>query len=169
MFAKVKQRLQDMSTVKRLCEGAEGAVRRAGQELPGAEHYVLSALALDEGSARRVFARLGMDADAYRTALAGLHAEALRKVGIDADGLGQPMPAGGKPAALFDSQPSGQALMRALQEVAKQSAAPLCGAHVLLAAAGMQHSLAGRALRGMGVEPATLVRAAEEELGATFA
>lgn len=53
MFAKVKQRLQDMGTVKRLCEGAEGAARRAGQELPGAEHYVLSALELDEGSARR--------------------------------------------------------------------------------------------------------------------
>ena len=169
MFTKFKQHLQDMRTIKSLCEGAEEQARRAGQEQPGAEHYVLSALALDDGSARRVFERLGKDPAAYRAALAGEHVAALRKLGIDAGGVGKPQPAAGKPAALFDSQPSGQTLMQALPELAKRSPAPLCGAHVLLAAAGMQHSLAARALRFMDVEPQALARAAEEELGAAHA
>jgi ATP-dependent Clp protease ATP-binding subunit ClpA len=166
MFSKFKQNLRDMRTIKTLCEGAEGEARKVGQEQPGAEHYVLSALALEDGSARRVFERLGKDAEAYRSALAGQHSEALRKVGIDADGLGAPQPVAGKPAALFDSQPSGQALMQALPDLAKRSQAPLGGAHVLLAAAGMPHSLAGRALLAMGVEAQALVQAATEELGA---
>lgn len=169
MFSKFKQHLQDMRTIKSLCEGAEDQARRAGQEHPGAEHYVLSALALDDGSARRVFERLGKDPEAYREALAGQHVAALKKLGIDAGGVGEPQPVAGKPAALFDSQPSGQALMQALPELAKRSQAPLCGAHVLLAAADMQHSLAARALRAMGVELEALALAAEAELGAAHA
>ena len=169
MFSKFKQHLQDMRTIKSLCEGAESEARKAGQERPGAEHYVLSALGLDDGSAARVFGRLGVSPQAYRVALAGLHAGALNTLGIDAGGVGKPQPAAGKPAALFDSQPSGQALMQALPELAKRSPAPLCGAHVLLAAAGMQHSLAARALRSMDVEPQALARAAEEELGVAHA
>jgi len=169
MFSKFKQHLQDMRTIKTLCEGAEDQARKAGQQHPGAEHYVLSALALDDGSARRVFERLGKDPEAYREALAGQHVAALKKLGIDAGGVGEPQPVAGKPAALFDSQPSGQALMQALPELAKRSPAPLRGAHVLLAAAGMQHSLAARALRTMDVELEALARAAEEELGAAHA
>ncbi|KQV84661.1 hypothetical protein ASD15_05635 [Massilia sp. Root351] len=169
MFSKFKQHLQDMRTIKSLCEGAEGHARVAGQEHPGAEHYVLSALELDDGSARRVFERLGKDADAYRRALAGQHVDALKKLGIDAGGVGAPAPIAGQPAALFNSQPSGQALMQALPELAKRSSTALCGAHVLLAAAGMQHSLAARALRAMDVEPQALARAAEDELGTAHA
>eukprot|EP01034_Spumella_vulgaris_P032164 gene32164-39721_t len=147
MFSKFKQHLQDMRTIKSLCEGAESEARKAGQERPGAEHYVLSALGLDDGSAARVFGRLGVSPQAYRVALAGLHAGALNTLGIEAGGVGEPQPATGKPEALFDSQPSGQALMQALPELAKRSQCPLCGAHVLLAAAGMQHSVAARARR----------------------
>lgn len=169
MFSRFKQHLQDMRTIKTLCEGAEGQARKAGQELPGAEHYVLAALELDDGSAQKVFGRLGKEPEAYRKALAGQHGEALRKLGIDAGGVGEPQPVAGKPAAMFDSQPSGQALMQALPELAKRSQAPLCGAHVLLAAAGMPHSLAARALRAMGVEPQALALAAEEELGMAHA
>ncbi|KQW87086.1 hypothetical protein ASC94_27060 [Massilia sp. Root418] len=158
-----------MQTIKALCEGAEEQARKAGQEQPGAEHYVLSALALEDGSARRVFGRLGKDAEAYRAALARQHSEALRKLGIDAGGAGEPLPVAGEASGLFDSQPSGQALMQALPELAKQSQAPLRGAHVLLAAAGMQHSLAARALRAMDVELEALVQAADEELGKVHA
>lgn len=169
MFSKFKQHLQDMRTIKSLCEGAEGEARKAGQEQPGAEHYVLSALELDDGSARRVFERLGKSPQAYRAALAGLHAEALRKVGIDAGSVGEAQAVADKPAALFESQPSGQALMQALPELAKRTQTPLCGAHVLLAAAGMRHSLAARGLLAMDVELEGMARAAEEEVGAAHA
>jgi ATP-dependent Clp protease ATP-binding subunit ClpA len=164
MFAKLKQRLQDMRTIKDLCEGAEQQARQTGQPQPGAEHYVLSALELADGSARRVFQRLGADPDAYRAALASQHANALGKLGIDASGIQAAMPVGGTPSAVFDSQPSGQALMQALPELTRRLPAPLCGAHVLLAAATMQHSQAARALRAMNLDPQALTLAAEKEL-----
>lgn len=164
MFAKLKQRLQDMRTIKNLCESAESQARQAGQRQPGAEHYVLSALDLADGSARRVFQRLGADPDAYRAALASQHADALEKLGIDASSVPDATPIGGAPPAMFDSQTSGQALMQALPELTRRLPAPLCGAHVLLAAAAMQHSTAARALRAMNLEPQALTHAAEEEL-----
>jgi deferrochelatase/peroxidase EfeB len=164
MFAKLKQRLQDMRTIKDLCQGAENQARLAGQEQPGAEHYVLSALELADGSARRVFQSLGADPDAYRAALAGQHASALGKLGIDGSGIPAATPVSGAPSAIFDSQPSGQALMQALPELTRRLPAPLCGAHVLLAAAAMQHSQAARALRAMNLEPQALTQAAEKEL-----
>ncbi|CAN7424890.1 Clp protease N-terminal domain-containing protein [Pseudoduganella sp. LjRoot289] len=167
MFAKLKQRLQDMRTIKNLCEGAESQARQAGQRQPGAEHYVLSALELADGSARRVFQRLGADPDAYRAALASQHVNALGKLGIDASGVPPATPVDGAPAAIFDSQPSGQALMQALPEMTRRLPAPLCGAHVLLAAAAMQHSQAARALRTMKLEPQALAQAAQEELQRT--
>ena len=164
MFAKLKQRLQDMRTIKNLCEGAENQARQAGQQQPGAEHYVLSALDLADGSARRVFQRLGADPDAYRAALTSQHVNAFGKLGLDASGIPAATPVSGAASAVFDSQPSGQALMQALPELTRRLPVPLCGAHVLLAAAAMHHSLAARALRAINLEPQALTQAAEKEL-----
>jgi ATP-dependent Clp protease ATP-binding subunit ClpA len=165
MFAKLKQRWKDSRTIMALSLDAERRALQAGQQHPGAEHYTLAALDLEDGSARRVFQRLGADPEAYRLALADRHAAALSTLGIDAEPLQQaapPSPA--KAATLFDAQPSGQALMQSLPELQRRLPAPLCGAHVLLAAAAMTHSAAGRALKVLGIEPETLSRVAEDEL-----
>lgn len=168
MFAKLKQRWQDMRTIADLSKDAERRALQAGQQHPGAEHYALAALDLADGSARRVFQRIGADPEAYRAALANRHAEALSAMGLDAaDAVARPTPAvAGK---LFDAQPSGQALMQTLPEVQRRLPAPLCGAHILLVVAGMRLSAAGRALGAINVDPQALGRAAEEELRAMLA
>jgi ATP-dependent Clp protease ATP-binding subunit ClpA len=170
MFTKLKQRWKDTRTIMALSLDAERRALQAGQQHPGAEHYTLAALDLEDGSARRVFERIGADPEAYRAALAERHAAALSTLGIDAEPLQQAEPPSQANAStLFDAQPSGQALMQSLPELQHRLPAPLCGAHVLLAAAAMPHSAAGRALKTINIEPQALRRAAEEELRALIA
>jgi hypothetical protein len=52
MFDRLRHRLRGVGTLKTLCEAAEQHARRAGQDQPGAEHFVLAALDLPDGSAR---------------------------------------------------------------------------------------------------------------------
>ena len=171
MFAKLKQRWQDMRTIADLSKDAERRALQAGQRHPGAEHYALAALDLADGSARRVFQRIGADPEAYRAALANRHAEALSAMGLDAvdamDAGARSAP--GKAGKLFDAQPSGQVLMQTLSVVQRRLPAPLCGAHILLAVAGMRLSAAGRALGAINVDPQALGHAAEDELRAMLA
>lgn len=214
MFAKLRQRWKDARTIMALSLDAERRALAEGQRHPGAEHYMLAALDLPDGSARRAFARVGVDPEAYRAALANRHTVALNAMGIaaavdgmpgapvadtgrpSAEGSGQgDVPAaalhaarasdtdrapdaagvsaaaagtGLAPSALFDAQPSGQALLQSLPELQRRLPAPLCGAHVLLAAATMAHSTAGRAFRAIGIDPQALGRAAEVELRAAM-
>ncbi|MTV36152.1 Clp protease N-terminal domain-containing protein [Duganella radicis] len=178
MFAKLKQRWQDTRTIMKLSLDAEQRALREGQQHPGAEHYTLAALDLPDGSARRVFARIGADPEAYRAALANRHTAALSAIGLAAananvtpagassaaDGLAPPA----EPTLLFDAQPSGQTLMQSLPELQRRLPAPLCGAHVLLAAAAMAHSAAGRAFKAIDIDLQALGSAAEAELRAAI-
>ncbi|MYM67409.1 peptidase [Pseudoduganella sp. FT55W] len=166
MFAKLKQRWQDTRTIMALSLGAEQRALQEGQQHPGAEHYTLAALDLPDGSARRVFARIGADPDAYREALNNRHTEALNAIGFYDAAVEAAPPA--ESTLLFDVQPSGQALMQSLPELQRRLPAPLCGAHVLLAAASMAHSAAGRAFKAIGIDLQTLGSAAEAELRAAM-
>lgn len=167
MFAKLKQRWQDTRTIMKLSLDAEQRALHEGQRHPGAEHYTLAALDLPDGSARRVFARIGADPEAYRAAIANRHAAALNGIGLAAPGHDAGA-APADPALLFDAQPSGQALMQSLPELQRRLPAPLCGAHVLLAAASMAHSAAGRAFKAVGIDLQALGSAAEAELRAAI-
>jgi len=173
MLAKLRQRWQDARTIMKLSLDAEKRALQEGQQHPGAEHYTLAALDLPDGSARRVFARIGADPEAYRAALAGRHAAALNAIGLhatvgDANGAASADDATAPAAAtlLFDAQPSGQSLMQSLPELQRRLPAPLCGAHVLLAVAAMAHSAAGRAFKSIGIDLQALGSAAEAELRA---
>ena len=61
MFAKLKQRWKDTRTIMALSLDAEKRALQEGHKHPGAEHYTLAALDLEDGSARRVFARIGVN------------------------------------------------------------------------------------------------------------
>ena len=74
--------VREIRTIDRLLTGAEAQARRLGDDLPGAEHLLLSALELPDGTARATFARVGADADRLAEAIADRHAAALRAVGI---------------------------------------------------------------------------------------
>src|SRR5687767_10675111 len=74
---KLTKRVRDVRTINMLLTGAEAEARRAGESLPGAEHLLLSAIALPDGSARRAFERVGADPDRLQAAIAAQHADAL--------------------------------------------------------------------------------------------
>ena len=170
MFRRIRQRLRDMQTISQLCSGAERHALQGGEKAPGAEHFLLAALDLPEGSARRVFGRLQADAGGVAAAIAGQYAEALRHVGVDAarleamGGAPAPLPPTGRPLA---STASGQALMQGLAaRRAQDKDIPLLGAHVLAVIAGMEHGVAARSLQRMGVALPALGAAAKAEIEA---
>ena len=169
MFDRLRHRLRDVGTVKALCQAAEAHARHAGQDQPGAEHFVLAAIDLPDGSARRAFARLDASADAFAAALEQQHRDALGAIGIDPAAWPEPPAgaAGAPPAGLYRAQPSGQALMQALAHDRERAGEiPLIGAHVLAAAAQATQGTTDRALRVMGIDAAALRRAAVQEIAA---
>lgn len=163
MFNKLKRRLGDMATIKALCTAAERHANGAGQQQPGAEHFVLAALELPDGSAGAVFRRLQADPAAFRAAIEQQYAAALAGLGLAAGWPpAAPVTAG---AGVYQAGASGQALLQALaaQDKAGQ---PLLGAHVLLAASAAQQGVTARTLQVMGLTPAALEQAARQEVAA---
>ncbi len=171
LLVKLGNPIREIRTISRLLTGAEAEAHAAGETQPGAEHLLLSALALSEGSARRAFERLGVDPDGLRQAIAAQYAEALRAIGIEPvrDDL-LDVPAGGGAVAAsgrFRGTASEQAAFQAAVALAKaKKPSRLVGAHVVAAVAQMEHGTAARALRAMGIDRQALATAAQRELDA---
>ena len=167
---KVKNPVREIRTIKQLLTGAEAEAHKMGDTLPGAEHLLLSALALPDGSARRAFERLGADADGVRSAIVAHHAEALQTVGVepvDAAALMSTPDAVGPPTGAFRSSASAQSVFQEAVKLANRGkASRLAGAHVVVAVAQMEHGTAAEALRGMGIDRHALAAAAQSELSA---
>ncbi|MES2934548.1 MAG: Clp protease N-terminal domain-containing protein [Pseudomonadota bacterium] len=165
MLARLKQRIRDMSTIKALCLGAEKQAHLRGEDSPGAEHFLLSAIDLPDGTARRAFERLDANPDGLGAAITEQYKTALAGIGVDPASLDQNVR---EPVtsthALFESKPSGQAIM---QELAARKGGdkdkPLLSADVLEVIAAMQQGVAARALRAMGISPEALREAARYE------
>ena len=171
MFQRIRQRFKDMGTLKVLCEAAERYALQDGEQEPGAEHFLLAALDLPDGSARRIFERLGVDAGGLRGAIAQHHADALRGIGIDPSVVAPVEEVGAPPQAaraLYTAKPSGQAVIHDLAAQREHDKdAPLCGAHVVLAVASVRQGSSVRALARLGVELDTIAAAARDELQAS--
>ncbi len=165
---KLKTRLTDVRTINALMTGAETHAHRAGEEQPGAEHLLLSALDLPDGSARRAFERIGADPDAFRAAVAASHDDALRSVGVeplpdDVLDTGHPLATRGA----FHMNASGRAAFQTASRLARADThSGLTSAQIVVAVAQMEHGTAARALRHMGVDPAALLEAASAEIAA---
>ena len=164
---KLPNAVRNVQTLSALLNGAEAEARASGEELPGAEHLLLAALVLEDGTARRSFAAVGADPDGLRDAIAAQHADALRALGIDPppDTVLAP-PAGDPPAPrrAYRATPSGQAAFhRAVELQKRERGSRLLGAHVVAAVAEMEHGTAPRAVRAMGVAPRELAEAARRE------
>ncbi|HEV7318195.1 MAG TPA: Clp protease N-terminal domain-containing protein [Ensifer sp.] len=158
MFQGLKSKLNDMGTVKLLCERAETHALLDQQREPGAEHFLLAALDLPDGTARLAFEKVGAEPDALKAAIERQYADALRAIGLAADvPAGTPMPA--KPG-LYQAASSGREIMQELA-AGRKDHGPLLGAHVVGLVAGMSHGVAARSLRALGVDPAHLKSAAD--------
>ena len=174
MFKRIMLRFRDMKTVSSLISGAEEQANMSGEEKPGAEHYVLSALNLDDGSARRVFEAAGIDAQQFREALKQQYVEALKQqyvealssIGVSSEAIDGTPESIEPNTKLHNSQPSGQALMKSLYAIKQgDKARPLLGAHVIRVAAEMEYGVVARAFRVMGVNREQLVALANNECG----
>ena len=163
MFGGIKTKLHDMSTISKLCQIAEAHALQDRQQRPGAEHFLLAALDLEDGTARVAFDKVGADPDGVKRAIEHQYASALHSMGIAAPSpeSGEGVPPRQTEGAAYQAAASGQEVMQALAS-SRHRHAPLLGAHVVAIVAAMPHGVAARALRAMGVEAETLRSAADE-------
>ena len=165
---KLPNPVREIRTINELLAGADTAARRMGDVSPGPEHLLLAALAMDDGTARRAFARAGADPDAFEAAVAAQHDAALRAIGVEPVALPPADVDAGPPKGVFKSTPAAQ---RAFQEAVKLSKqvkpSRLLGAHVVAAVAEERQGTAARTLQAMGVDAAALADAARAEADAS--
>lgn len=148
--------------VKALILGAEEHARRLGDASAGAEHLLLSAVDLPDGSARRALQAAGADPDALPGAIADQHAEALRTIGVEPvpeEQLTASVPQG--PRRLNES---GAQTFRVAARLARNNRPATMGAQIVAAVTELEHGTAARTLRAMGIDRATLRAAALEEI-----
>ena len=161
MFQRIRQRLKDMRTLHLLFTRAEHHARTQGQPQPGAEHFLLAAIDLPDGSARRAFARIGADPDALPAAIEQQYRDALAQIGIHTD-LPPARPVTSGPG-IYRAQPSGEGLMQTLADARKGQPGPLLGAHLVALVAAMPQGVAARALNTLRVDLPALAEAARQE------
>ncbi|MGE0794268.1 MAG: Clp protease N-terminal domain-containing protein [Acidimicrobiia bacterium] len=168
MFRKLKARAAAMKTIGALLRQAEAIARSRGSDKPAAEHLVLAALRLPDGTASRALARLGSSEEAFAAALDAQAIEDLEWVGIHApdDRIEAALPGPTKPGGVYRSEPSARQLFQSAGDDARRGGGSIVGAHVLRAASELEHGPTTRALRRMGVDREELRRAASAEIDA---
>jgi ATP-dependent Clp protease ATP-binding subunit ClpA len=165
-----KNALDDMRTIKQLLTDAESIARELGEREPAAEHLLLSAIGLPDGTAGRALAAVGVDAAAIRAALVALEADALVSVGVPrdrAEALATPQPLGpDRKPLLYGAGPTARDAFRAAGEAARRARQRLRGAHVVIVIADIERGTIARVLDRLGVDRDVLRAAASEELRA---
>lgn len=160
----MRRRLADMRTMKQLFTLAEAEAQRADEAEPGAEHLLLAALDLPDGSARRALERAGVEPAALRDAIASQHNDALRSVGVEMQGGPIDVPSAARPRGPYRSKGSAQALFQRVTALVSAERSQLYGAWFVLAATETEHGTTARSLRRLGIDPEDLARAARAEL-----
>jgi ATP-dependent Clp protease ATP-binding subunit ClpA len=170
MLRRFMQRFSDMRTIKAMCLGAERHANAEGQKEPGLEHFVLAALELPDGTARKAFERIGADPDRFQQALAQQYADALENIGVQSPSLDSIRLDAARIApndGPYKAKPAVQALMQQLANRHKAyPGEPLLGAHWLAVIATVRHGVAARAMKKLGVDLERLVTATRAEINA---
>ncbi|MBB3220299.1 Clp protease N-terminal domain-containing protein [Pseudoduganella umbonata] len=163
MLQRLKQRIADMRTIKVLCEGAERHANAMGEPEPGPEHFLLAALDLPDGLARRALLRAGADPSRLGAGITAAHGAALAATGADPGLLADDaaVPPGTGP---YRAKGSMQAVMRSLADWPRAPGEPLTGAHVAAVVAASPRGTAARALKAIGTDAAALAAAARAEI-----
>lgn len=159
--------MYDIRFMQALFPAAEAEAAAMGEREPGAEHLILVSLDFEEGSARRVFERIGANPDQFRAAIIAQHEEALRSVDIDeADaGIDDRLPGPpDRPAPVYRSAPSAREVFPEVVKLVKRDKSRLSGAYLLLVASQMEYGSTARALASMGVDRGDLAAAAQAEI-----
>ncbi|QCI68238.1 Clp protease N-terminal domain-containing protein [Phreatobacter stygius] len=157
MLAAIKSRLEAAKTLRQVLEAAERYALEDQQREPAAEHFLLAAIDLPDGTARHVFADVGADAGHFREAVVAQQVAALRSAGLTGTAAA-PEPLRRRDG-LYRASASGIEVMKTLA-AHRSRHQPLRGAHVVAAVASLDHGVAAWALRSMGIDLAALREAA---------
>jgi ATP-dependent Clp protease ATP-binding subunit ClpA len=163
MLQRLKQRIADMRTIKALCEAAERHANAMGEREPGPEHFLLAALDLPDGLARRAFAAAGGDPARLRAGITAAHDSALAAAGIDPAVLRGEAPVP-RASGVYQAKGAMEAVMRELADWPRAAGEPLTGAHVAAVVASHPHGTAARALQATGIDAPALAAAARAEI-----
>jgi len=165
MFKRMKLRFRDIRTIGKLIPGADEEAHMMGEEEPGAEHFLLSALKLPDGTAQKVFERVGASPEQFKVAIKKQYSDALNAIGIDTNIMEYDPEPITTSRVLHNAQPSGQAVMKALYALKSHDKdRPLLGAHVVDIVARMEHGVAARAFKAMGLDQNIILSVVKDEL-----
>ena len=168
MIQTFKRRLQDARTLARLCQVAENLALQQGRQKPGSEHFIVAALALPDQTAAHAFELLGVNERQFLEALAAQRSDALASVGVNAQAATSgnlPSIAPAPKSALYETEPSGQTLVKRLADTRKARAKRcLLGADVLLAAAQENFTSSSRAFQRLGISASQLAESANQTI-----
>lgn len=169
MIENLRRKLHDIRWMNECLPLAERLAAADGVEEGGAEYLVLASLQLDEGSAARAFASVGLHRTDFAMAVEAAHADALASIGVTTR---PPTPTAGlTPRGPLRSEATSHRLFRATIDEARAAGQPLSGAAVLAAACRAaldpaNHSTTSRALRRLDVDLAELASATRVEAAA---
>lgn len=149
MYQFLRSRFDAARTLRCLFEAAERHALADQQRQPGAEHLLLAALDLADGTAQQLLAQFDADSSRFREAIASQQADALSAAGwTGAPAEPEPLqPRGG----IYLAGASAIEVMKTLS-MKRARHRPLLGAHVVAAVASLDHGVAARALRSMGID-----------------
>ena len=154
---RIKDAFADVAFMNSLFTTAETEAHQLGDEVPGAEHFLLAALAMQDESARNAFRSAGSDADAFRGAVTAVHNDALGSLGLDAPEI----------AAIdrvnrgaFRSSAVAQEVFHRAVAISKTRRPRLLRtADVARAVAELEGGTAARALSSLGIDRQSLIAA----------
>ncbi|MDI9939740.1 MULTISPECIES: Clp protease N-terminal domain-containing protein [Rhodococcus] len=153
---------RDMRTMKTLFSETEAEADRLGDREPGLEHLLLASFALPDGTARRVFERLGSNRDALREEVIRVHGEALAAAGMTDARVATSALSRPRTGPLRLTEPA-QAAFRNAVALAKSERRPIVGADIVAAVATITHGTAAGALESLGLVRSDVVDAARAE------
>ncbi len=149
----------------RLFTTAEEEAELLGDEKPSAEHLILAALQLPEDSAAGVFARVGADPADFRRALVAEHDERRRSIDAEPDDARRTTPSHSfRPNRPSRAAASARELFSTVADIIRAEGSHIYGAHILLAAAGIDEGTTPRTFAAMGIDRSALAAAARTEI-----
>lgn len=159
--------MYDIRFMQSLFPAAEAEATAMGEREPGAEHLILVSLGFQEGSARRVFERVGANPDHFRAAVVAQHEEAVRSVGVVEVGadIDERLPSSpDRPAGVYRSAVSAREVFPEVVKLVKRDKSRLSGAYLLLVASQLEYGTTARAIALMGIDRNALAAAAQAEI-----
>ncbi len=164
MFQKIKTQAADVRTIAKLCLEAEQQGLRGGQREPAAEHFLLAAFDLPDGSAASVLRDFGVDRSMLVSAIEGQYADALGHADVSPDSslndgtIDDSMP---EARGLYEAAASGKAVIQALSKLPRVGRRPLRSADILIALASLHHGIVPRVFRRLGLDLDQVAQAAK--------